>query len=146
VPAAHSLGELTAPPPVTQAPAISLSLPRQIEVVPGGLLLQLRPCNDVADAMTSPLTVSGAAPLPLPINMVVPPMLPGHPADPGQDAGETAAVLILTRFFSVTSLELRTAKSADAPWATAHVDRTQLTRPAHSKWAAICFRRFAFCN
>ena len=43
VPAAHSLGELTAVPAVTQVPATSLSLPRQIEVVPGGLSLQFSP-------------------------------------------------------------------------------------------------------
>lgn len=145
-PAAHSLGELIAPPPVTQAPAISLSLPRQIAVVPGGLLLQLRPCEAVTDAMTSPLTVSGAAPLPLPIRIVVPPTLPGHPADPGQDGGETDAALILTRFFSVTSLELRAAKPADVPWAADQDERPQVIRPAQSKSAVIPFHRLVPCK
>jgi hypothetical protein len=95
VPPAHSLGELTAPPPVTQSPATSLSLPRQIAVVPGGLLLQFSPWEALADAITSPLIISGAAALPRPIRIVVPPILPGHPVDPGHDAGDTLAWLIL---------------------------------------------------
>lgn len=112
---AHSLGELMAAPAVTQVPATSLSLPRQIEVVPGGLLLQFNPCEEVSDATTSPLIVSGAAAFPLPIKTVVPPTLPGHPTDPGQGPGETFGGLTFTRFFRVTSLELRTAKWLAAP-------------------------------
>ena len=71
------------PAAVTQVPATSLSLPRQIEVVRGGLLAQFSPCAELAEATTSPLIVSGAAAFPLPIRTVVPPSLPGHPTDPG---------------------------------------------------------------
>ena len=46
-PKLHSVGESIAPPPVAHKPATSLSLPRQIAVVPGAFLAQLSPCGRI---------------------------------------------------------------------------------------------------
>ena len=115
-----SVGESIAPPPVAQKPATSLSLPKQIAVVPGGLPLQLSPKEEVALAMTSPLTVSGAAPLPLPIRTVTPPTSPGHPTEPGQFPPlGLPAEFTLSRFLKVTSPELKNSEARSSSQALA---------------------------